>query len=141
MFQGTSITTAPQLPATTLATNCYSAMFYGCPSLVNAPELPATTLAEECYAGMFHDCPSLVNAPELPATTLADGCYSEMFYGCTNLNYVKCLATDITANDCTYCWVSNVAESGTFTKDTSMNDWDDGENGIPEGWIIEDASA
>jgi hypothetical protein len=45
MFDGcTSLTTAPALPATTLAANCYSYMFYGCTSLTSAPALPATTL-------------------------------------------------------------------------------------------------
>ena len=34
MFQGcTSLTEAPELPATTLATNCYSYMFYKCTNL------------------------------------------------------------------------------------------------------------
>ena len=28
---------------------CYSSMFYGCSSLTQAPELPATTLAYSCY--------------------------------------------------------------------------------------------
>ena len=32
---------------------CYANMFRGCSSLTQAPELPATTLAERCYHGMF----------------------------------------------------------------------------------------
>ena len=70
-----TLTTAPELPATTLATSCYYYMFYGCTSLTTAPELPATTLATSCYESMFRGCSSLTTAPELPATTLADGCY------------------------------------------------------------------
>jgi hypothetical protein len=47
MFNGCgSLTTAPQLPATTLEASCYLLMFYGCASLTTAPQLPATTLAE-----------------------------------------------------------------------------------------------
>ena len=73
------------LPATTLTTGCYLAMFNGCTSLTTAPELPATTLAEYCYQEMFGGCTSLTTAPELPATTLADYCYKQMFFGCTSL--------------------------------------------------------
>ena len=86
MFFGcTSLTSAPKLSATTLANYCYSKMFYGCTSLTSTPELPATTLADYCYQSMFFGCTSLTSAPELPATTLAYGCYYEMFDGCTSL--------------------------------------------------------
>ncbi|MBR0330682.1 MAG: hypothetical protein IIX12_03670 [Alistipes sp.] len=79
------LTTAPELPATTLADYCYRSMFSYCAGLTTAPKLPATTLAPSCYRGMFHYCAGLTTAPELPATTLADYCYSGMFYGCTGL--------------------------------------------------------
>ena len=86
LFQGcTSLTQAPELPATTLADYCYDEMFSGCTSLTQVPELPATTLVKSCYNGMFKGCTSLTQAPELPATTLADYCYSFMFYNCTGL--------------------------------------------------------
>ena len=92
MFYGcTSLTTAPALPATTLANYCYNNMFYGCTSLTTAPELPAITLANSCYSYMFGDCTSLTTAPALPATTLADSCYNTMFYGCTSLTTVPAL--------------------------------------------------
>ena len=60
-------------------------MFDGCTSLTQAPDLPATTLAKSCYYYMFKGCTSLTQAPDLPATTLAEWCYNEMFKGCTNL--------------------------------------------------------
>lgn len=86
MFDGcTSLTTAPALPATTLASSCYTAMFYNCTSLTTAPALHATTLAGYCYSTMFNGCTSLTTAPALPATTLKDGCYTSMFNGCTSL--------------------------------------------------------
>ena len=86
MFFGcTSLTTAPSLPAITLAGFCYSSMFSNCTSLTTAPTLPATALAESCYSGMFSGCTSLTTAPELPATTLAAFCYTNMFYECTSL--------------------------------------------------------
>ena len=101
MFYGcTSLTTAPELPATTLADNCYSNMFEGCTSLETAPVLPATTLANSCYAHMFNGCTSLTTAPELPATTLAGDCYSNMFYGCTSLTTALELPATTLAGGC-----------------------------------------
>ena len=86
MFLGcTSLTDAPVLPATTLSYGCYSSMFEGCTSLTQAPELPATVLAEACYELMFEECTSLTQAPELPATILMPFCYSYMFFGCSSL--------------------------------------------------------
>ena len=80
------LTTAPELPATTLKDYCYQNMFNGCTNLSTAPAiLPATTLANYCYDTMFNGCTKLTAAPELPATTLANYCYQKMFYGCTNL--------------------------------------------------------
>ena len=79
------LTSAPELPATKLADNCYNGMFKGCTSLTATPELKATELAESCYSRMFFGCTNLTSAPELPATKLADKCYYGMFYGCTSL--------------------------------------------------------
>ena len=50
---------------------CYEYMFQGCTSLTTAPVLPATTLANSCYYYMFNGCTSLTQSPELPDTTLA----------------------------------------------------------------------
>ena len=140
MFSGcTSLTTAPVLPATTLTESCYHSMFSGCTSLTTAPVLPATTLANYCYIGMFQGCTSLTTAPVLPATTLTESCYERMFWGCTSLNSIKCLATNISASDCTYYWVKDVAASGTFTKASSISSWTTGIDGIPSGWTVVDA--
>ena len=49
-------------------------MFYGCTSLTTAPELPATTLAEACYSGMFCDCTSLNNITCLATDISASDC-------------------------------------------------------------------
>ena len=160
----TSLETPPELPATTIQSYCYNNMFYGCTSLTRAPKLPATTVSQICYRGMFRGCTSLTEAPELPATVLAGGssgyCYSEMFAGCTsltkapelpakvvtinayrdmfsgctNLKYVKCLATDISASNCTTGWMTGVASQGTFVKDPTMAGWTRGVNGIPTNW-------
>lgn len=42
-----------------MANYCYSYMFYGCTSLTTAPSLPATTLAIYCYYSMFRGCTSI----------------------------------------------------------------------------------
>lgn len=140
MFRNcTSLISAPELPATTLPTYCYQYMFYGCTSLTVAPELHATKLDGGCYEGMFINCTSLVTAPELPATTLVSDCYNSMFKNCTNLNYIKCLATDLPIGGGTYNWVTAVSSTGTFIKHPDMNSWTTGTSGIPSGWTVIDA--
>ncbi len=141
LFSGnTKIISAENLiiPATTLSTYCYQSMFRGCIGLVTPPKLPATTVINRCYDGMFCGCTSLTTAPELPAATLATRCYNIMFSGCTSLNNITCLATDISASNCTTSWVRNVAASGTFYKSPNMNNWTTGANGIPNNWIVQD---
>ena len=91
---------APDLPATTLANNCYEDMFKACISIVTAPVLQATTLADCCYMGMFCGCSKLVNAPELPATELKIGCYSGMFVSCTSLVNAPALPAKTLVQDC-----------------------------------------
>jgi hypothetical protein len=82
---------------------------------------------------MFLNCTGLTTAPELPATRLAESCYRQMFSGCKNLNYIKCLATNISATSSTTQWVFNVASAGTFVTPSSTK-WSTGANGIPSGW-------
>jgi hypothetical protein len=61
-------------------------MFYGCTSLTKAPDLPATTLAFKCYRTMFSDCAGLIEAMDvIPATKLESNCCDMMFYKCTSL--------------------------------------------------------
>lgn len=131
-----SLTSAPELPATTLAGACYTEMFFGCTSLTTPPALPATTLAQSCYMFMFDECTSLTEAPELPATTLADSCYMFMFSYCRNLRYVKAMFIDTVASNVSG-WLDNVAEIGTFVKNSEAT-WTSA--GIPSGWTIETAS-
>ena len=101
MFEGcTSLTTAPELPATALTFGCYESMFRDCTSLTTAPELPATILTQGCYNSMFEGCTSLTTAPELPATTLTKNCYTDMFSGCTSLTTAPVLPATILAENC-----------------------------------------
>ena len=86
LFENCSVlTSAPELPATSLAYNCYYCMFLGCKNLKSAPKLPAKALANQCYAYMFARCTNLKTAPKLPAKTARMYCYVSMFSGCTNL--------------------------------------------------------
>ena len=92
--------------------------------LASAPELPATTLANECYSSMFKGCAKLINAPALPAETLADGCYSWMFSGCLRLSTVKMLAPSdqITSKlDCFKYWLEQ-AGTEAETRTLIVND-------------------
>lgn len=82
---------------------------------------------------MFCLCKNLTIAPELPATVLAQGCYRSMFSDCDNLSTVTCLATNISAIDCTNRWLYGVAATGTFTAVAGVT-WSTGTSGIPSGW-------
>lgn len=169
MFQGcTSLTQAPDLPATTLADYCYQSMFQGCTSLTRAPALPATVLTPRCYAIMFQKCTNLTQAPELPATTLASGCYANMFEACTSLvkapdlpapiissetdyqdmfrdcrslNYIKCLATEVMNKPNRYIILSHWVYGVSSTGDfyTPKDTlWRTADDGIPSGWTRHD---
>lgn len=111
------------LPAST-STNCYVEMFMNCTSLTWAPDLPATDLVDKCYFRMFYGCSSLTSIPLLPSevtwsgksnrqrycfqmfqnctgikaltgslfggtTTLAPNCFEDMFAHCTGLTSVS----------------------------------------------------
>ena len=95
-----SLTQAPELPATTLAIACYNNMFRHCSSLTQAPVLPSTTLADSCYLYMFYHCTSLTSAPSLPADTLVNNCYKYMFDGCTSLTRTPALPATTLALGC-----------------------------------------
>lgn len=139
-YNCTSLTTSPRLPAMTLADCCYWSMFEGCTSLTKAPALPATTVVQSCYQRMFFGCKSITTAPVLPAATLAYNCYYKMFKQCSNLNYIKCLATDISADGCLTEWVKTIPSSGTFIKHANITSWPSGMNGIPSGWTTKSAT-
>ena len=113
-------------------------MFQSCTSLTSVPEiLPATTLATSCYSCMFQNCTSLTTAPVLPAETLAKQCYQNMFNGCTNLSSITMLATDISAEYCLYDWVLGVPTGGTFYKNSEATWTTTGTSGIPTEWEVE----
>lgn len=142
LFKRTNIESAENLvlPALTLTEYCYRAMFSWCTVLAVAPKLPATTLAKGVYWYMFEKC-AITEAPELLAEHLVAECYGDMFTGCTSLNYIKCMAIDgFGTSKCKENWVSGVASSGTFVKDSgvSVDTWTRGASGIPTNWLVYD---
>ena len=98
--------------------------------------LPATTLSDSCYKMMFYGCTGITRAPELPAPTLTKDCYNHMFFNCNNLNSIKCMAADVSAQNCTTNWLANVAAAGNFTSIQENSIWKvkDVCSGIPKGW-------
>ena len=147
MFRNcSSLTTVPDLPATTVAARCYWNMFRLCTGLTNASGvLPAETLAEDCYREMFRQCSNLKSAPILPAPTLAERSYRQMFAACTSLLSVTCLATDISAANCTYQWMSGAKNNSAciFYKASTMGvsvsgGWTRGDGGILGNWQVQD---
>ena len=99
----------------------FCSLFKNCAVLTSAPELPATALADDCYNSMFLGCTSLTATPELPATTLAEGCYSSMFADCTKLSTVTMLAPSVQirswTNDFVY-WLDNAGTDETVSSRT-----------------------
>ena len=115
---------------------CYN-MFDNCTGITTAPELPATTLEGNCYSYMFSGCTNLTTAPKLPATTLKDRCYDRMFYSCRRLNYIKAMFLTTPSSSYTNDWTKFVSSTGTFVKNKSAS-WNViGVNGIPNNWTVE----
>ena len=121
------LTSAPVLPATTLASYCYYNMFNCCTSLESAPVLPATTLASNCYYEMFYGCTSLTSAPELPAEKLSQECYKYMFRRCTKLSTVTMLASSDQITNrfyCCYSWLDDAGTDPNVTRTIKVQDAD-----------------
>ena len=122
------------------AKNAFYGLFAGAEKLVNNTErllvLPATTLTEGCYQNMFNGCKGIEKAPELPAPKLEKNCYQEMFYDCAKLNSVKCLATDITAENCTKDWLGKAGTeaSGEKVLETLVPMTPNSDDGVPTSW-------
>ena len=105
----------------------FCCLFENCSVLTSAPELPATTLADNCYGYMFLGCKNLTSAPELPATTLAYSCYRYMFSSCTKLSSVTMLApkSEIeTKTDCVFNWLVYAGDDNTVTRTLTVQDED-----------------
>lgn len=83
-------------PNVTLPNDCFAHMFQDCTSLTQAPELPATTLDVACYHSMFEGCTGLsltttkdadhTLAWSVPNTTADLNWNLDMFAGCPNVD-------------------------------------------------------
>ena len=115
---------------------CFRSLFASCTSLTTAPALPATTLAVNCYRSMFQGCEGLTTAPALPATALEANCYQYIFNGCIKLSSIEVSFTSWTqATNQTDSWVTYVSSSGTFTKPTALAT-EYNTSRIPTGWTV-----
>ena len=126
-YNCTALTSAPELPATSLAEYCYRGMFHGCTNLTSAPVLPATTLADACYSSMFHGCTNLTSAPKLSAEKLADACYANMFSNCKKLSTVTMLAPASEINSSSRCcslWLALDAGTDASSRTLKVQDAD-----------------
>lgn len=119
MFSGcTNLTKAPDLPAAVLTSSCYASMFSGCTNLKEPPKIQATTMEFQCCCNMFERCASLTKAPELPATELSYGCYMGMFRNCASLTDLPDLPATTLASDCyrgMFEWCTGIRLSTTQT--------------------------
>lgn len=165
MFRNSSITKAPELPATTVGYRAYTAMFLNCTSLIQAPPtLPAMLIETNGCSQMFSGCTSLESAPSIKA-----GLYyyqnqcSSMFYNCTSLKEYTIKSPEISSRyACTNMfgncsslqkivletsnvtidtftfgnWVQGVNANGTFYKKAAVT-LPEGADGIPTGWTVE----
>lgn len=162
MYFGCTALTSGTVPqATTLYSNCFNSMYRDCDSLTETDTLPATALVESCYRYMYYGCDALttvetisatsatgtnnmnqmfrlcsnlVTLPPLLITTLTEACYYQMLQNCAKLNYVKCLATDLSATNCLSNWLSGVSSTGTFIQAEGVT-WPSGASGIPSTWV------
>ena len=139
LFQNcSSLTTAPELPATTLADRCYIRMFFGCTSLTQAPStLPAEKAEIQSYAQMFLNCTSLTTAPEMLVTSFNGQSLVSMFYGCSSLQQIKVHFKSWPTSTDLRTWVNGVSPTGTFICPAELPDVR-GANNIPEGWTKQD---
>ena len=125
------------------AKNAFYGLFAGAEKLVNNTErllvLPATTLTEGCYQDMFNGCKGIEKAPELPAPKLEKNCYQEMFYDCAKLNHVKCLATDIKAENSTKDWLGKAGTEATGEKvlESVVDMTKNSDDGVPTSWMAQ----
>lgn len=143
LFDGCKVlTSAPDLPGTTLAETCYYFMFQNCTSLKVAPALPATKLAEDCYCGMFYGCTSLETAPELPATNLPINCYNAMFKRCSKLMSFTLLVPKTSISNYPYGISNWLKDAGTDATSRTLKVKDKAAydalvtKGLDENWKI-----
>ncbi len=159
-----SLTKAPELPATELAESCYSSMFEGCSNLTTSPHLPAINLANYCYSNMFKNCTNLTSVPDIHVNVVNQSSFSSTFYGCSKLRSIRIITDDNpksgwseTFNSAFYnCsnliyvyvsfignygnstrgWLQNVSPTGTFYCPYGLDTSIRDASHIPVGWNV-----
>jgi hypothetical protein len=113
-------------------------MFYGCESLTTAPELPAKTLAERCYDGMFKGCKKLSSVTCKATDLSADYCLDNWLNGAGTDESVTTKTIYINSAYSAYIAAMNNDLEGK-ADDVQINanvPWKKGNKGIPAGWTI-----
>lgn len=139
LIYGDNYQTETELPSAVTSQHNFDSLFWKNSGITDASNIimPQNT-KNTCYHRMFEDCINLEKAPALPSATLEPYAYEYMFANCSKLVYVKCLATNMSATNCTSNWLGSVSSTGTFVKHPNAT-WPTGEDGIPAGWTVIDA--
>lgn len=125
------------LPTKLDFTHCFYRLFRGCSNLLTSPNLfeidasPRNTFQE-----MFHSCSKLTSDILINSTKPGLQGYNNMLYGCSQLNYIKMLATDISASNCLLNWVQGVSATGIFVKNINATWTTTGNSGVPTNWTV-----
>ena len=118
-------------------------MFDTCTSLTTIPNLPATTLTKSCYYYMFSGCTSLVKTPEgwyLPAQTTDESSCRGMFYSCSKLQKMAVsYSGTITSSHWQY-FLSGVSSTGTFYYSKNQTK-ENIKSIVPSGWTLVQSTA
>lgn len=131
----TSLTDADITGIEKIYYNGCTRMFKNCTSLKYPPEINIKQIDTYCCQEMFKGCTSLLRSPILSALTGKTGCYYSMFEDCVNLKEITCLLLD--TNLFTQNWVKYIPSGeGIFYKHPDAV-WSFGDNGIPNGWTVE----
>ena len=135
-FKSYNLKNGMNISATTLnGKQNFQEIYSNCTALTNPGIIQVGNLTADSFSQAFIQCTSLETAPDLLADTLSNGSYYRLFYGCSKLNYVKCMATNHSATNCTYQWLSGVKNGGTFVKKRGVS-WNSGNSAIPSSWTV-----
>ena len=140
MYQGCTLLTDAEnitINSFTGDTICQN-MFRQCSSLVDKiPTINASSITNGCFTYMYYQCSNLTKAHSFPALTLLQTCYSFMYHS-TKVNYIKMLATDISATNCLKNWVYGVPNVNTsiFVKHIDAQWTTTGDSAVPTRWKV-----
>lgn len=139
-YDCSSLITPTDLIATTYGNTACTFMYRGCASLTRIATLPTvTSLVDSAqFQQMYYGCTSLTRAELYTVTApFKKQLFAAMFYRCTNLSYIKCLYTDLSADQTFADWLNGVSSTGTFIQASGV-EWPRGASGIPTGWLAYD---